>query len=273
MSADSTGLRLGQGAPGAELRRILQYRDLLVLLVQKDLKVKYRGAALGVFWSLLNPLLMMVVYTVVFSVLVRFSVPRYPIFILSALLPWNAFTSAVGTSVQSLLHNGNLIRRVHFPVEFLPLTTVLSSLVNLLLGFGLLTVFALVMGQPLGVPLLALPLVVLLQLLITAGIALAVSALTVYFRDLEHLVGVGLTVLFFITPILYPASLFSGKRMGVVLALNPFSWLAASYQAIWHENSWPSGAHLGGLFAAAVISLVAGILIFRRLQPRFAEEV
>jgi ABC-2 type transport system permease protein len=259
--------------PLAEAKRLIQHRDLLVLLVQKELKVRYKGTFLGVFWSLLNPLLMMVVYSVVFSVLVRFSVPRYPIFILSALLPWNAFVASVSAASTTIVHNGNLIKRVHFPVEFLPLAAVLTSLVNMTLGFVVLLAFAFFYGQPLGAPLLALPVLLGIQLIISAGAALMVSALTVYFRDLEHLITVLLTAWFFVTPILYPASLFSGKRVGVLLELNPLAWLAAGYQSVWHDDRWPDTLHLLSLAIVAVVVLTIGALVFRRLRPRFAEEV
>src|SRR5579872_1376412 len=141
-----------------EVRDLLGHRDLLLLLVRKDLKVKYKGTALGFFWSLLNPLLMMIVYAVVYTVLFRFQVPRYPIFLLAGLLPWNAFLAAVNSSALSIVLSGNLVRRVRFPLELLPLTTVLSSLVNLLLSLAILFVFAAIYRQPLGPPLLALPL-------------------------------------------------------------------------------------------------------------------
>src|SRR5437016_5300708 len=118
MSSTTLGARRGGAVALAELQRLLDYRDLLWLLVQKDLKIKYKGTVLGLFWSLLNPLLLMAVYAAVFSILVRFTVPRYPIFILSALLPWNAFAAALTQSVLSLVINGNLVRRVSFPIEF-----------------------------------------------------------------------------------------------------------------------------------------------------------
>ncbi len=257
-----------------EVRDLLRHRDLLLLLVRKDLRVKYKGTALGFFWSLLNPLLMMIVYAAVYSILFRFQVPRYPIFLLAGLLPWNAFLSAVNGSALSIVLSGNLVRRVRFPLELLPLTTVLSSLVNLVLSLAILFIFAGVYRQPLGAPLLTLPLLLVLQGLLSLGIALMLSAITVYFRDLEYLVGVALTVLFFATPIIYPLSALHGHQNLVFwLKLNPLTWLALSYQGVWHDNRWPEGWQLAALAALDVVWVAAGWWVFRRLRRRFAEEV
>ena len=256
-----------------ELSEALRHRDLLLLLVQKDLKVKYKGTALGFIWSLLNPLLMMIVYSVVFSVLVRFQVHNYPIFLLSGLLPWNAFSLSLQAASISLITNSNLVRRVHFPLEFLPLTSVLSGVVNLVMSFGILVVFALVFRQPLGLPLLMLPVLVMLQLVFTSGVCLCLSALLVYFRDIEYLIGVGLTAFFFLTPVIYPLSAVGKSQVGFLLNFNPMTWLITGYQAIWHDNAWPDPTFLVALAVASIAMLLFGRWVFRRLQGRFAEEV
>src|SRR5215813_5043066 len=256
-----------------ELSEALRHRDLLLLLVQKDLKVKYKGTALGFIWSLLNPLLMMIVYSVVFSVLVRFQVHNYPIFLLSGLLPWNAFSLSLQAASISLITNSNLVRRVHFPLEFLPLTSVLSGVVNLVMSFGILVVFALVFRQPLGLPLLMLPVLVMLQLVFTSGVCLCLSALLVYFRDIEYLIGVGLTAFFFLTPVIYPLSAVNKSQVGFLLNFNPMTWLITGYQAIWHDNAWPDPTFLVALAVASIAMLLFGRWVFRRLQGRFAEEV
>jgi ABC-2 type transport system permease protein len=257
----------------AEINDIKRHLDLLVLLVQKDLKVKYKGTALGFFWSLLNPLLMMIVYALVFSVIVRFQVERYPVFLLAGLLPWNAFTTMITAASTSVIANANLVRRVRFPLEFLPLTSVLSGLVNLLLSLGILLIFALAFRQPLGPPLLVLPLLLVLQTLFTTGVCLILSALLVYFRDIEYLVTVGLTTLFFLTPVIYRLDFLGGSRLATFVKVNPLTWLIVSYQDIWHENRWPNPRYLLAFAVTSVLLLLVGRLVFRRLQRRFAEEV
>lgn len=253
--------------------RIYLHRDLLSLLVQKELKIKYKGTALGFLWSLLNPLLMMVVYTIVFSTILRFSVPRYPIFLLSGLLPWTAFAGSLITATLCIVHSGHLIRKIAFPYELLPLTSVLAALSNLLPSFTVLLVFALLFGQPLGWSLLALPLLLAIQVAFTTGLALLLAAVTVYFRDVEYLVGIGLTAWFFATPIIYPLAIFHGRPFLPFLLANPMTWIIDSYQRIWHENAWPDPTYLLLASGAAVIALALGTATFARLQRRFAEEV
>jgi ABC-2 type transport system permease protein len=257
----------------AELRRLVQHRDLLLLLTQKDLKLKYKGTALGFLWSFLNPLLMMIVYAAVFSVIARFQVKNYPVFLLAGMLPWNAFIISIVTASTAIVGNANLIRRVDFPREFLPLASVLSSLVNLALSLVILLAFALAFRQPLGLPLLALPLVVLLQLMLSAGLALIVASLMVYFRDVENLITLATTVLFFGTPIIYRLQDMHDHNVRFILGLSPLSWMIGAYQGIWHENSWPDPLHMLLLLAVSVASLVAGWIVFRRLEGNFAEEV
>jgi len=256
-----------------ELRRLVQHRDLLLLLTQKDLKLKYKGTALGFVWSFLNPLLMMIVYATVFSVVARVSMPNYPVFLLAGMLPWNAFIISINTASMTIVGNANLIRRVNFPREFLPLASVLSSLVNLGLSLVILFVFALAFRQPLGLPLLALPALILLQLALTSGLALILASLMVYFRDVENLIVLATTVLFFATPIIYPLSLVHRHNLQVVLGLNPLYWMVHAYQSIWHENSWPDPGQVLLLSLVSIASLVAGWVVFRRLEGNFAEEV
>ena len=134
--------------------------------------------------------------------------------------------------------------------------------------------FAFFFRQPLGLPLLALPLLLALQALLTTGLALILSAVTVYFRDVEYLVGIGLTVLFFLTPILYPLSIVGeSSRLHLLLLLNPLTWLVTSYQRIWHDNQWPDLYQHLMLTGKAVLATIVGTLVFRRLEGRLAEEV
>jgi ABC-type polysaccharide/polyol phosphate export permease len=256
-----------------ELKELAQHRELLLLLVEKDLKVRYRGTVLGVFWSLLNPFLLMAVYAAVFTFIARFSIERYPVFVLSGLLPWTTFAGAVTAGTVSILVNANLVRRFPFPTEVLPLTAVLSNLVNLLPGLVLLVPLVYITGGHLGWSLLIVPVLLLLQCALTGGIVLALAGLTVYFRDVQHLVGVALTVWFFATPILYPLDFLHGNALYQALQWNPMTWLATAYQQVFHDGVWPSPRYLAALTAISLLSLALGSLIFRRLQYRFAEEV
>ena len=262
--------------PRSELRDLLDHRDLLLLLVRKDLRAKYKGTALGFLWSLLNPLLMMAVYALVYSFLFRFSMPRYPIFLLSGLLAWNAFSATITAGAGSVLLNGTLVKRVRFPVELLPLTSSLSAIVNFLLSLLVLVLFAGIYRQPLGWSLVALPAILVLQTLWATGLALMLSAVMVYFRDVEYLVQVALAIWFFATPVIYPLAIVQHshhERIAALIQANPMTWFIESYQRIWHDDLWPVGWQMLAMTCVAILSLVLGRLVFRRLQRRFAEEV
>jgi ABC-type polysaccharide/polyol phosphate export permease len=256
-----------------QARDLFQHRELLALLVQKDLKIRYRGTFLGFLWSLLNPLLMMAVYSAVFTFIARFPTERYPVFVLSGLLPWTAFSTSLSAGAVSILLNGNLVRRIPFPSDVLPLSVVLSNAINFLPGLALLLPLALLTGSPIGWSLLSVPLLLLLQCVFTAGLTLALAAMTVYLRDVQHLVSVGLTMWFFVTPIIYPLDFLKGTTLHTLLLLNPMTWLAVSYQQVFHDGSWPQLNYLAAFAGTSLVSLAIGSLIFRRLQLRFAEEV
>jgi ABC-type polysaccharide/polyol phosphate export permease len=259
-----------------QIRDVVQHWDLLMLLVRKELRVKYKGTVLGFAWSMLNPLLMMAVYSIVFSVIARPTVARYPVLVFSGMLPWTAVIGTIASGSTSVITNGNLVKRVKFPVELIPVTTAFSNMVNLLLGLIVLFAVA-ILWPPIQLPtvaLLALPLLLALQTLFLTGAALAVSAITVYFRDLEHLLQVFLMLWFFGSPILYPLSQFPpDSKAHMIEVLNPMTWLMDSYQHIWHDGTWPNWRFVLAFAVLTVVTLVLGSAIFRRASRRFAEEV
>jgi len=199
------------------LRRLLGYRVLIQTLVVRELKARYRGSVLGFFWSFANPLLLLLVYTFVFSVVLpaRFEgVDNYALFLFCGLLPWTWFSSALTEASNSLLANGNLIRKVLFPAEVLPLVAVLANMVHFLLALPIL-ILALVLFvavPPSLTELLWFPAVVAVQLLLTLALGLMLAALTVHFRDIRDLLANVLTLWFFATPILYPWTMVASRR-------------------------------------------------------------
>jgi ABC-2 type transport system permease protein len=188
-------------------REIWKYRDLLLNLVARDLAVRYRRSALGFFWSFLNPLLMMVVFSIVFQVVRPLSVRNYALFVLTGLLAWNFLAGSLGGAVRSITGNANLIDKVYFPREVLPLSVVLSNLVNFLLSLVVFIPLSLLLGAQWSAWTLALPLIVGVQLILVTGLALLLAALNVFYRDTELVLDVALTGWFFLTPIFYELEL------------------------------------------------------------------
>lgn len=268
-------VRAGPAAvhPGP-LRELWAYRSLVGELVRMQLRLKYKRSYLGVAWSLLNPLLLMLVYTLVFSTIARFPVRNYPMLLLPGLLAWNFLNAALSQSVTAVVFNANLVKKVYFPRAALVLGVVGATGISFLLSLLLLIPFILVFHVALGAPLVTLPLLIVLQAVFVTGLALLVACLDVYFRDIEHLIQVLLLVWFFATPVIYP---YSGPmlsaRLHALLAINPLTWLMDSYQRILYWNLWPRGSFLALFTLAAIVAAALGGAVFSRMQWSFAEEV
>ncbi len=185
-----------------EIRRKL---DLLCLLTKKEITLKYKRTFLGIIWSLLNPILLSIVLFIAFNIFMRFQMENYIFFLLSALFPWNWFSASVTMSTGTLIGNVNLIKKVRFPRHFLVLATVLAQLVNLLFALPIIVCLTYIYGKGPGINLfLAIPILIALQFIVTTGISLAISMVNAYFRDMEYIIGVFISMLFWVTPIIYP---------------------------------------------------------------------
>lgn len=264
----------------SKLREIYAFRELLFNLVKKELKLRYRNSVLGFFWSLLNPLLMMLIFTFVFAHVFKLGIKDFPVFLLVGLLPWNFFNLSISAASGSLVSYASLVKKVYFPREILPVSFVLADLMNFLLALVVLFGFLVFYGYNFYVYVPLLLLIVLLQTILTIGFALILSSLNVYFRDIQYIITVSLLALFYATPIIYSyqmvekMSLF--RRLPWLLTiykLNPLTALVILYRTILYETRLPS---LGLVLYAAGVSigtLLVGYLVFRRLGPAIAEEV
>jgi lipopolysaccharide transport system permease protein len=260
------------------LRNLLKYRGLIQSLVARDLKARYRGSVLGFFWSFVNPLLLLLIYTFVFTVVLPGTHPEelepYALFMFCGILPWTWFSSSILEASNVLISGGNLIKKVLFPAEILPIVTVLANMVHFLFGLPILAGFLIYYRQPLNAAdLIWFPLVVFTQLLLTVGLALVVSALTVHFRDLKDLLANLMTLWFFATPIIYPMHMAPGisKR---ILDLNPFAHLAVSYQEIlFYNGQFGHWKWLLALLVASAVVFLVGYALFDRLRDSLAEGV
>jgi lipopolysaccharide transport system permease protein len=266
----------GTGVLGA-LRELWAYRDLLLNLVGRDLAVRYKRSALGFLWSFLNPLLMMAVFWVVFQVVKPQNVRSYPLFVLAGLLPWNFLAGSLTTAVRSITSSGGIIDKVYFPREVLPLAAVAANLVNFLLSLVVFLPLAWLLGAELSPWILALPAIILVQVILVTGLALLLSALNVFYRDTELVLDVGITAWFFLTPIFYELELLPNRFLGVdiwrlVYTLNPMATLVTDYRYILLYD-YPVIRHTLVSLVIALVLLAAGWAFFRRTAPRFTEEI
>lgn len=250
-----------------------RYRTLVKNLVLRDLKLKYRGSALGVLWSLLNPLLLLSVYTVAFRHVLRVPVEDYPFFLLAGLLPWNFFAGAALASTSAIVGNGALLRKVSFPCEALPVGRVLFAFVQLALALAAFLPAFLVFSRVTLRPAAALyALVLLFHVLFTIGVALLLSVLTVRWRDVAHLTEVALLLVFWLTPIVYPARL-APPALARVFAVSPPAAFAIAYQDTLFSGRLPPWGVLVSIALSTVTSLVAGVLVLRSARAGLAEQV
>ncbi len=259
------------------LARLGRYRGLIHSMVARELKARYRGSVLGFFWSFINPLLLLLVYTFVFSYVMQQRDERvdpYALFMFCGILPWTWFSSSLTESSGVLISGGNLIKKVLFPAEILPIVTVLANMIHYFFGLVILAGFLVYHQRPLNPAELAIfPLIVFVQLVLTLGFALILSALTVHFRDLRDILSNLVTFWFFATPIIYPYTIMEPGVMRF-LNFNPFTRLAIAYQEILYFDG-PVGSAFWLLFLGviSVLFFLFGYFIFDRLRDTFAEEV
>jgi lipopolysaccharide transport system permease protein len=254
------------------LRELIAYREILLILIWRDLKTRYRGSVLGFLWTFLNPLLLMVIYSLVFSVYMRVDIHAYPIFVFAGLLPWIWFSSSMLSGASSVVESGSLIKRVPFPPQILPAVSVTAALVNFLLALPLLLVFMAAWRLPMGWSLLLLPLPIAIQYAFTLGLTIVLSMLTVRYRDLQQLLANLLTLWFFLTPVLYPTAMVPERYQGFLM-LNPMAILVAAFQDSLYGAHVPSLAHLVPVAVLSLVILGIALALADRLRWGLAEEI
>jgi lipopolysaccharide transport system permease protein len=252
---------------------LLSYLELIKNLVLKDLKLKYRDSALGFLWSLANPLLLILVYSFVFTRMLRVDTPDFPYFLLVGILPWNFFAQSLMMSTGSVIDNANLIKKVWLPIEVFPVATVLFNLAQFLLALAvLLPMTMLLFHSQVSWSLLAFFPVLFLHILFTMGVCFLFATATVFFRDVKHFTEILLMLLFWLTPIIYDVEALS-ESMRTVVFINPVSVFITSYQDIFYRQSLPDPFKVAALCCVALSSLAAGYFLFRSFKVRFAEEI
>ncbi|MFN8059453.1 MAG: ABC transporter permease [Vicinamibacterales bacterium] len=262
----------------SNLARLLRYRGLIQSLVVRELKARYRGSVLGFFWSFINPLLLLLIYSFVFSVVLPGVHPPeiqpYALFLFTGLLPWTWFSSSLSEGAGVLIANGNLIKKVLFPAEILPIVSVIANMIHFFFGLPILAAFLVYYAVPLSAAeLLWFPVIVLVQLVLSIGIALVLSALTVHFRDIKDILANVLSFWFFATPIIYPMTATPTLGRGF-LNMNPFTHLAISYQEVlFYRGPFGHWRWLLVVGLGSIVTFLFGYFVFDRLRDTFAEEV
>lgn len=252
-------------------RNIQHYIDLILVLTQKEMKVRYKSSYLGYAWSILQPLSFAIVFFIAFKIVMRIQMDNYTLFLLAGLFPWQNLSNSILMSPTIFVGNASIIKKVNFHRNLLVTAAILNDMIHFLFSIPVLVVFMLIKGQRPDILawLYGIPLLMLMQFIFQYGIALAVASVNLFFRDLERLTTIAMTMLFYCTPIIYPISMIPEKYQSLIF-LNPMAPIMVSWRELLLHGTLDFGM-LGASCGYGILALVFGTMVFRRLSWKFAE--
>lgn len=253
-------------------KELYMYKELLKSNIKKEIRGKYKGSFLGVLWSFVNPLLMVMVYAIIFPLILRVPEENYLIFLIVGIIPWNFFTTVVAQGTTTIMVNANIVKKVYFPREILPISVVTSGLINFLISCIIILAFVLAGGLGLSSYLLFLPVVLITQYFLSLGIVFILSAVNTYVKDVEYIVNFLLLMMFYLTPILYSPTMIP-EQYRFIFDLNPMNQIITGYRAIFYYQKMPDLQALGLVLAFSLVITFIGYKIFNKLEKGFAEEI
>ena len=262
-----------------KLKEIYEYREMIFSLVKKDLRGRYKGSVLGFLWTFINPLLQLIVYTLVFSVIMRSGIEKYYLFLFVALVPWIFFSSSLTSGANCILMSQDLVKKIYFPREVLPIAHTTSTFINMLLSFVVVFIVLIVTGFGINpVACLFLPIVMIVEYIICLGICLLFSSLTVYFRDLQSILSIIAMAWQFLTPVMYgqdmvEEALAQHPLLMTIWNYNPTTPIINAYREILYYKQVPDLNNMGMAVLLGIIVCVVGWIAFSGLQKGFAEEL
>ena len=255
-----------------QLKELYNYREMMYNLVKKDLRTRYKGSFLGFLWTFINPLMQLVIYTIVFSTIMRVDVDQFYIYLFVALIPWIFFTSAIQGGATSIIGGKDLIKKIYFPRLIMPISVVNAAFMNMLFSMIVVFVALLISGIGLSKYIIFLPVIMLLEYLLALGLAFIFSALNVFFRDLEHILGIVIMGWFYLTPIVYTLDMIPEQYIKLFY-LNPMTNIIMAYRDILYYKQMPDFGMLWEILLWSIGFIVIGYVVFQKLQKRFVEEL
>ncbi|SUO04161.1 polysaccharide ABC exporter membrane-spanning protein [Faecalicoccus pleomorphus] len=255
---------------------IYSYRELLKTNVKKDIRGKYKGSFLGVLWSFLNPLLQVVVYWIVFPFIMgrAGTADNYLCYLVTGIIPWTFFTSVVNAGTVSMITNAGIIKKVYFPREILLISQALSGIINFFISCIIVVIFCIGTGAGISYHLILLPVIAVIEMILSLGVIFILSALEVYVQDIEYVVSFLLNMGFYAAPILYQMSVLDGAGLlQRIISLNPFTVLIEGYRDIFMYHQWPDFTSLFMVLILSLVILIVGYGIFKTLEKGFAEKL
>lgn len=255
-----------------KIKEVYDYRHMLKTLVKQDINGRYKGSFFGFLWTLLNPLLMLAVYSLVFQFVFRTGIEHYSIYLFICLMPWNAFANTIAVGTTCVSNNASILKKVYFPREVLPLAVVISNTIQYFFSAVIIFIALLVSGVGISWVAIFLPLIVLVQAIFSLGLIMILSAANVYIRDVQYIMNPVMMIWMYACPILYSISMVPEKFLKLY-KLNPMTLIMQEYQNILYNKTLPDFRNLGIVFLISIAFLIIGYLVFNKLQRRFAEEV
>lgn len=254
-------------------KELYEYREMICSLVKRDIRGRYKGSVLGFLWTFLNPLLQLVVYTLVFSVIMRSGINKYYIFLFVALIPWIFFSTSISGGASCIITQKEMVQKIYFPREVLPISHVTSQFVNMLYGFVVVLAVLIFTGYGVNcVALLYLPVIMSIEYILALGLVMIVSAVTVYLKDIQYVINIIMMLWQFLTPIMYSEKMVP-QQLLFVFRLNPMTSVIKAYRTILYYKAIPDITMLGSTLIIGIIFLVGGWAIFLHLKRRFAENL
>ena len=253
-------------------KNLYEYRELLKTSVKKEVRSKYKNSFLGVLWSFLNPLLQIIVYAIIFSLILKNKQDNYAIFLCAGLIPWTYFSISINKSAFTIIENGNIIKKVYFPREIIPISVVTAETINFLISTLIILGFVIFGGIGISKYILYYPLVLIAQYLVILAISFIISSICVYFRDLQHFIGIILQLLFYATPIVYSQNSIPPEYQWI-LKYNPMTYIVNAYRNIFYYKTAIDLKSIILLIIIAIGGCVCGYWIFSKLQKGFAEQL
>ena len=255
------------------VKEIYAYKEMIISFVRRELRGRYKGSALGFFWTFLNPLLQLCVYSIVFSTILKQGIEKYYLFLFVALIPWIFFSSSVTGSASSVIAQKDMVKKIYFPREVLPIAHVTTNFVNMLLCFIVIFAVVIISGTKPGlIAVLCLIPVWIVEYILALGMAFLASSVTVYFRDMEHILGIVMLAWQYLTPVLYSYDIIPDQYK-LWFSLNPMTPVIGAYRTILYEARVPELETLLWALALGLTVLTVGWCTFTRLKRRFAEEL
>lgn len=252
------------------IQEIFRFKEMIKSWTRKELRTRYKGSFLGFLWTFVNPLLQLIVYSIIFPLILRINQENYAMFMFVALIPWNFFTTSIQGACGLIVGNSSLVTKVYFPREILPISFALSGMMNMIFSYAIVFPMLAIFRIPFTWNILWLPLLIVTQTILCMGIALLFSSINVFFRDLEYFIGVALMALYFLTPIMYSLSSMP-EKMRWILRLNPMTNYVELYRDVTFYGVGLDLSLYGITLLYSVLIFIVGYIVFGKLQRKFTE--